>query len=534
MTAAVSRNDEFLFHLHRGSALLLDGDVHGAKVELEHALAFQPQDAKSQDLLAGVYFRLGLYPRAIDIWEALVDAFPAEPTLRINLGLAYFKTGQTAASREQLRAALRDAPEHVRAWGYLGLAEWRLGHLEAARDAFERGGQPAMVSRMEAALTGKASAPPAELPPELAGVEPEAQPKPVAPSSAAARLPSSTGDTRSFGTPPARPSSLPPEEAEAARPPDADAPGSSPAPPSGAHTAREAPASVPPAATSEPGPRPITNRLFAVPPAVRRSRRAGGVFEKPTAEDEAAHVATRASERAPAVHTAVTSPGAYEAPPRPAAPLRSPRPLDAVLAGAVLVPPPGETFAVAGTGELVVHATRPVSLRYAPLAALRGDLRLEALPRRKGGAPTEGPLGGDDAVMRWAAPLYALIEARGGRRFEVVHLAGASLYVRETTLFGFGEGVRYESATLRLEEDPVHVVKLEGEGHVVLQLRGALYAVPASAGEPLMVQPERVVGWSGRLFPSPRQGTAPYSASAPALVFRGEGAVLVGPPAESQ
>ncbi|MEO0326569.1 MAG: hypothetical protein AAF447_26720 [Myxococcota bacterium] len=72
MSAAVSRNDEFLFHLHRGSAFLMAGDVHGAKVELEHALAFQPQDAKSQDLLAGVYFRLGLYPRAIEIWEEIV------------------------------------------------------------------------------------------------------------------------------------------------------------------------------------------------------------------------------------------------------------------------------------------------------------------------------------------------------------------------------------------------------------------------------------------------------------------------------
>ncbi|MEM1418763.1 MAG: tetratricopeptide repeat protein, partial [Myxococcota bacterium] len=157
---AAVRNDEFLYHLHRGSSLLLEGDVHGAKVELENALAFQPQDAKSQDLLAGVYFRLGLYPRAIEIWEELVDAYPHEPTLRVNLGLAYFKTRQTAAAREQLREALRDQPAHPRAWGYLGLAEWRLGHLSAARDAFRRGGHTGMAERMEAALVGAASAPP--------------------------------------------------------------------------------------------------------------------------------------------------------------------------------------------------------------------------------------------------------------------------------------------------------------------------------------------------------------------------------------
>ena len=66
-----SSNEDFLFHLYRGSELLQDNRVHEAKEELERALHLQPRDSKGQDLLAVVYFRLGLYARAIQIYEQL-------------------------------------------------------------------------------------------------------------------------------------------------------------------------------------------------------------------------------------------------------------------------------------------------------------------------------------------------------------------------------------------------------------------------------------------------------------------------------
>src|SRR5262249_14554033 len=63
--------EDFLFHLYRGSELLQDNRVHEAKEELEQALTLQPRDPKGQDLLAVVYFRIGHYPRAIQIYEQL-------------------------------------------------------------------------------------------------------------------------------------------------------------------------------------------------------------------------------------------------------------------------------------------------------------------------------------------------------------------------------------------------------------------------------------------------------------------------------
>jgi uncharacterized protein (AIM24 family) len=140
--------EDFLFHLYRGSELLQENRVLEAKEELEFALTMQPLDAKGQDLLGAVYFRLGLYPHAIQIYEALERQFPKDTSIKINLALAYLKTGQAALARRPLQDAVRLQPEHKRAWGYLGLALQKLGELEQAQNAFERGGHALMAKRV--------------------------------------------------------------------------------------------------------------------------------------------------------------------------------------------------------------------------------------------------------------------------------------------------------------------------------------------------------------------------------------------------
>lgn len=143
-------SEEFLFHLYRGAELLQDARDHEAKEELEAALALQPRDAKGQDLLAVVYFRLGLYPRAIHIYEDLRRDAPKEATLLVNLALCYLKTGQSGSARAALEEVVAHTPDHRRAWGYLGLAYDRLGDLEKAEQAFERAGHIAMAKRVAA------------------------------------------------------------------------------------------------------------------------------------------------------------------------------------------------------------------------------------------------------------------------------------------------------------------------------------------------------------------------------------------------
>lgn len=155
-------DDDFLFHLSRGSELLVQNRVVEAKEELERALGVRPKDAQGQDLLAGVYFRLGVYPTAIELWRRLAQQFPEDPTLHVNLGLAFFKTGQPDDAREHLEQALALDADHERAWGYLGLTLWRLGKADEAREAFLRGGQVSMARRMEEQILAST---PAEPPP---------------------------------------------------------------------------------------------------------------------------------------------------------------------------------------------------------------------------------------------------------------------------------------------------------------------------------------------------------------------------------
>ena len=140
--------EDFLFHLYRGSELLQENRILEAKEELEFALTVQPSDPKGQDLLGAVYFRLGLYPRAIQIYEALEHGFPNDASIKVNVALAYLKTGQPVPARRVLTDATRLNPEHKRAWGYLGLALQKLGELDQAQIAFERGGHELMARRV--------------------------------------------------------------------------------------------------------------------------------------------------------------------------------------------------------------------------------------------------------------------------------------------------------------------------------------------------------------------------------------------------
>lgn len=162
-------SEDFLFHLYRGSELLQDNRVGEAKEELEQALQLQPRDPKGQDLLAVVYFRLGMYPRAIQIYEVLVKDNPNEPALLVNLALCYLKTGQSVPAKIALEDLVRVVPDHRRAWGYLGLCYERLGDLEKAEQAFERAGRAEMAKRVAERRT----------------IAPRAEPDPVPPAEAA-------------------------------------------------------------------------------------------------------------------------------------------------------------------------------------------------------------------------------------------------------------------------------------------------------------------------------------------------------------
>lgn len=140
--------EEFLLHLHRSSELLRTERAADARTAIEMAFDAQPKDPTGQASMALVYFKLGLYPRAIAIYEKLVATHPDDPVIRLNLALVYFKTGQTPRARDELERVVQIAPDYRKAHGYLGLAYQRLGDFERAREAFGKAGVDHLAKRM--------------------------------------------------------------------------------------------------------------------------------------------------------------------------------------------------------------------------------------------------------------------------------------------------------------------------------------------------------------------------------------------------
>jgi len=419
--------------------MLLQDQVHEAKAELEQALKLQPQDAKSQDLLAGVYFRLGVYPQAIEIWRGLTEVYGDDATLRVNLGLALFKTGQADEALAQIHEALKIQPDHGRAWGYLGLIRWRLGQLEEARDAFLRGGQATMARRMEEAL--------------------------------------GTEHVSSGGGPSMAAEALEAEDRRAMR-----------------DAAEEAIARLesakPDIAVAEQG----------------RERRQSGRWESVEPGNEVV------SKRGAPSGTRVGGVAR----------------LAQQLERWTVEIPESLVFAVGPDGRLHCDTQHDLFVRLATLQSVHGNIESKMVHRRARGKELEEYLGDDDPIFQVTGPTRMTLEVAEDESIVVVALDDDILYVRESRILAFDDRSSYESARLPFGKDPVPMLQLHGSGFVALRFHSHPTALPVRDGQELRVNPEKVLGWTGRLFPNMQKGTAPYSLTAPRLVFRGEGAVLLG------
>jgi Tetratricopeptide repeat len=186
-------DEEFLFHLNRGSELMGRGEAEAARAALERALELRPKDAKVLGLLGQSYYKLARFPEAVAAWQRLVDDNPVEPGARVNLGLANLKAKRHAEAVKQLEIALDLSPDHRKAMGYLGLALLESGDASRARDWFRKAGSDGMVARCEEILAGGAIRSSAGPSPEPVGGESHPSPEPMpAPGAAPAIRAAST------------------------------------------------------------------------------------------------------------------------------------------------------------------------------------------------------------------------------------------------------------------------------------------------------------------------------------------------------
>lgn len=149
---AEKKRDKFFLHLKNGRRFLQNNNLVEAKDELETALEFRPNDDKAQNLMAMVLFKLEQYPRAIGIFQKLIDRNPGVPTLYTNLGLAYLKQESYNEAMEALRKAIEAQADNQVAHNYLGLVYSKLGRYEEARDEFVMANSPKMADLMQEKL----------------------------------------------------------------------------------------------------------------------------------------------------------------------------------------------------------------------------------------------------------------------------------------------------------------------------------------------------------------------------------------------
>ncbi len=178
-------DEEFLYHLSRGSDLLARGEAESALTPLSRAAQLRPRDSQVLGLLGQAAYRLGRFEEAIETYGKLVDENPTEAAARVNLGLACLKAKRHAEAVKQISIALDLNPDHKKAMGYLGLAHLESGNARAARDWFAKAGSTMMVARCDEVIAsgGAAAAPPHDAPlpesPEPIRTPPPGEPGPA-------------------------------------------------------------------------------------------------------------------------------------------------------------------------------------------------------------------------------------------------------------------------------------------------------------------------------------------------------------------
>lgn len=504
-------NEDFLFHLYRGSELLQDNRVLEAKGELERALHLQPRDAKGQDLLAVVYFRLGLYPRAIAIYERLLRVTPQDPALLLNLSLCYLKTGQSALAKRELETLVGLHPNHARAWGYLGLAYDRLGELTDAETAFRKGGHAQMVRRVEEKRNSLI--PPAEesFPPLDIREAARAAFEELDAGELSFALAEPASDARSFE--------------DEWRPVEIGQPPGSAIPrPLRQRTERPAEARSPGAVLHMP--------QLGVPSEERRPTLIVGVA--PAAPDDIAAMHLPAP-RAPTFSLdEAGTPSLHVAPRAPSIPDgldvestkgTAPPPARAALS---FPDPHGVELHSSGVALVRVAASAGFTTRLEAIRTSTSSLVTNVAERRADGRATGVPFGGIGSPMvKIEGDGRLVLGPRPGRKLFVLPVHD-TCFVREDVLVGWNDALDYENGQLATSDrESTAIVQLRGRGSVVVESFGELLELEVHPNAGVRVRREVLLGWFGRLVPRALPPNEAPCAQRGLVSFAGEGKVLV-------
>lgn len=351
--------EHFLGALYRGGELLASGKIIEAREHLEKAHELEPKNEKAQNLLGLTYFKLGLFDLAAQVYGQLVQENPADPTLRVNLGLVHLKTSDLERSIREFETATDLEPGHKKAHNYLGLALAQRGDYQRAREHFLLAGSEQMAEKMERAVQLRSSpsitidlSPASERAPTATDrpLPPLASPLATEPPPTPPELPAVQERGETLEASPDAPSRLAHASSEAAALP---APSSTETPALLTHAPTEAPPAVLPPTSAE------TPADLASAPSEALAVLAPAPAEPPVDLSPTSVEPPVVLERAPAEAPAVPVPTSAEAP-APLVPSSTETP-------AALAPAPAE----APSGESAVPSEAPSTA--SPITSLASD-----------------------------------------------------------------------------------------------------------------------------------------------------------------
>ena len=485
----VAGSHEFDQALAQGAEALLRGDAALARNALEKALRYKPRNQRGRNLLGLSLFKLGELERAEAIYRGLIEDHPADPTLRVNLGLVFLKSNASSDAVRCFETALDLAPDHQKAQNYLGLALAQKGELGRAREWFDKSGNTAMADRMTQAL---AASPVREVAKEAARTLGEDKPF----RSALEREPTTVPTGGAAAQAHQQTDKIPAMAAAAALSAEP------PAPP------------VDKALTPALGTRWVATdpKSPAAPPVSPRERSTTlGRLSLHAPSPEAPPAAT---------------------PTEAAAELSDATALASYTSSTMLQVPQNDGGFGIGPTEVLVQLKGEMLTRLDGLVASWGSVVMKPELKRFRGKATDKPFGEGARRMLRATGEGRFIISREGRHFTALELGDEPAYFREEILFAFQESIVFENGRVpsRTGSD-LHLVHLRGRGKLLLVTAGTPKAVAIIKGEPMRIPMDQLIGWHGPLI-QPRLVSLVEEAPelGVALELAGEGRALLDAP----
>jgi tetratricopeptide (TPR) repeat protein len=133
MEKLVSVRDDATTHVMFGMALMNDGDIEGASLQIERALQKNPNEAEAHYYKGVIARQRGDLPTALNEMEVVVKANPQHVFAQVELGTLSLQMGDLDRARQALEQAVSLSPNAPENHYQLGLAYSRLGFRDKSQ-----------------------------------------------------------------------------------------------------------------------------------------------------------------------------------------------------------------------------------------------------------------------------------------------------------------------------------------------------------------------------------------------------------------